>query len=334
MNVFQQIRAVWQRLSLVQRALLMAVAMTFAIVCGLLVHWARQPEMRLLYQELAPDEASKITETIAEKGVAYKLRNGGTSIYVPKESVYQLRLDMAKEGLPSGEQSGYKLFDNESIGTSPFVQSVNLKRAVQDELAKSIQMIDGVAHTRVHIVRSEQTLFTSEAGTTSASVVVRLQPGYRLSALNVGAIIHLVAGSVEGLKPENVTVIDNEGRLLSGEADDSYASGATTAQDHRERVEQNLSAKMEDMLTAVLGPGRATVKVSAVIDMNSINTVVEKFEPKEKKFVGSRVVHKSMHPSDRVEHAGGEPIGKGYYNARDSSNSFAEEMSLIEEIDC
>ncbi|MHC4510022.1 MAG: flagellar basal-body MS-ring/collar protein FliF, partial [Planctomycetota bacterium] len=185
-----------------------------------------------LYQELAPEEAAQITEKISEKGIAYQLRSGGTSIYVPKENVYQLRLDMAKEGLPAGEQGGYKIFDNEKIGVSPFVQSVNLKRALQEELAKSIQMVDGVEHARVHIVRSEQTLFTSEAGTTTASVVLRLKPGYRLSALNIAAITHLVSGSVEGLNSENVTVIDSQGHLLSGESDPTMASGAGTVQDY------------------------------------------------------------------------------------------------------
>jgi len=280
MSFLQKIRAIWQRVSLTQRALLTAVALTFVLVAALLIHWARQPDMRLLYQDLSPEEASKITEKISEKGVRYELTNGGTTIYVPKEKVYQLRLDMAKEGLPSGEQSGYKLFDNEPIGTSPFVQSVNLKRALQEELAKSIQMIDGVAHARVHIVRSEQTLFTSDAGKTSASVVLKLKPGCRLSAPNIAAITHLVSGSVDGLSSENVVVIDSQGRLLSGESDPSMTAGASTVQDYRERVEQNLANKVEDMLTTVLGPGRSTVKVSAVIDMNSTNVVIEKYEPK------------------------------------------------------
>ncbi|MHC4508517.1 MAG: flagellar basal-body MS-ring/collar protein FliF, partial [Planctomycetota bacterium] len=225
-----------------------------------------------LYQELAPEEAAQITEKISEKGIAYQLRSGGTSIYVPKENVYQLRLDMAKEGLPAGEQGGYKIFDNEKIGVSPFVQSVNLKRALQEELAKSIQMVDGVEHARVHIVRSEQTLFTSEAGTTTASVVLRLRPGYRLSALNIAAVTHLVSGSVEGLNSENVTVIDSQGHLLSGESDPTMASGAGTVQDYENKV--------EEMLTAVLGPGRAKVRIHAVIDMNSVSTVTEKYEPK------------------------------------------------------
>lgn len=280
MNFLQKIGAIWQKIGLVQRVLLVAVVLTFFAVGTLLTHWARKPDLRMLYQDLNPEEASKITEKINDKGIAYELRAGGTSIYVPKQQVYQLRLDMAKEGLPVGEQGGYKIFDNGKIGVSPFVQNVNLKRALQDELAKSIQMIDGVTHARIHIVSSEQTLYASEAGKTTASVVLRLKPGYRLSPANIAAITHLVSGSVEGLTSENITVIDSQGRLLSNNSDNAIASGTGTVQDYRERVEQNLQNKAEEMLTTVLGPGRATVKVHAVIDTNSVSTVTEKFEPK------------------------------------------------------
>ena len=150
--------------------------------------------MRLLYQDLDPQEASKITEKIAEKGIAYELRGGGTSIYVPQENVYQLRLDLAREGLPSGDRGGYKLFDDEKIGISPFVQGINLNRALQDELAKTIQMIDGVVYARVHLVRPEQALFGSADNRTSASVVLRLKPGLTLSETNIAAITHLGCG--------------------------------------------------------------------------------------------------------------------------------------------
>ncbi len=280
MNLLQKIGAIWQKIGLVQRFFLIAIMLTFFGVGALLTHWARKPDLRLLYQDLDPEEAAKITEKISEKGIVYDLRAGGTSIYAPKEQVYQLRLDMAKEGLPIGEQGGYKIFDNGKIGVSPFVQNVNLKRALQEELAKSIQMIDGVSHARIHIVNSEQTLFTSEAGKTTASVVLKLKPGYKISSVNIAAITHLVSGSVEGLTSENVTVIDSQGRLLSSESGNAIASGAGTVQDYRERVEQNLQDKVEEMLSTVLGPGRATVKVHAVIDTNSISTVTEKYEPK------------------------------------------------------
>jgi len=195
--------------------------------------------------------------------------------------------------LPVAEQNGYKLFDDEKIGISPFVQNVNLKRALQDELAKSIQMIDGVAHARVHIVSPEQKLFVSDEEQTSASVVLKLRPGYRLSGVNIAAITHLVAGSVKGLKAESVTIIDSDGRLLSGKGDSTLASGASTAQDYKERVEQGLVRKAEDMLSMVLGPGRATVQVSAVIDMNSVNTITETYDPTGKVATKEEITSKS-----------------------------------------
>jgi flagellar M-ring protein FliF len=270
---------IWQKISLVQRALLAAVVLATGLIAVLLIYWARTPDMRLLYQDLPPAEASKMTEKINAKGVAYELRDGGTAVYVPREQVYQLRLDLAKEGLPAGEQNGYKLFDDEKIGVSPFVQNITLKRALEDELAKSIQMIDGVAHARVHIVSPEQKLFASEQEQTTASVVLRLRPGFRLAGTNIAAITHLVSGSVKGLKAEGVTVIDSEGHLLSGSTDGAMASGAGTVHDYRERVEQDLARKAEDMLTTVLGPGRAAVRVSAVVDMNSVSTVTETYDP-------------------------------------------------------
>jgi flagellar M-ring protein FliF len=275
------------------------VLLTAGAIGALLIHWARTPDMRMLYQDLPAAEASKITEKISAKGIAYELRDGGTTVYVPKEQVYQLRLDLAKEGLPAGEQNGYKLFDDEKLGVSPFVQNINLKRALEDELAKSIQMIDGVAHTRVHIVSPEQRLFASDQEQTTASVVLRLKPGYRLSGTNIAAITHLVSGSVKGLKSEAVTVIDSEGRLLSGTTDPALATGASTVHDYRERVEQDLARKAEDMLTTVLGPGRATVRVSVVVDMNSVNTIIETYDP-----TGKVVTKEEITSNSQTEAAG------------------------------
>jgi flagellar M-ring protein FliF len=282
MEFLRKIVQIWNKVSLVQRALLGAVILTVLAVGGVMLYWARLPDMRMLFRDLPPAEASTITEKIGEKGLRYELRDGGTTIYVPREHVYQLRLDLAKDGLPAGEQNGYKLFDEEKIGVSPFVQNINLKRAIEDELAKSIQMIEGVAHARVHIVSPEQKLFASEQEQTTASVVLRLRPGYLLTGANIAAITHLVSGSVKGLKSENVTVIDSEGRLLSGSADPALATGAATVHDYKERVEQSLARKAEDMLTTVLGPGRATVRVSAVIDMNSVSTITETYDPTAK----------------------------------------------------
>jgi len=303
MDLLRRISAIWQNISLIQRALLVAITLTLGIVAVLLTHWAGRPDMRLLYHDLSAEEASRIAEKINEQGVVYELRNGGTSIFVPKEKVYQLRLDMAKDGLPADSQGGYKIFDSEKIGVSPFVQSINLKRALEEELAKSIQMIEGVGRARVHIVNAKQTLFTSQAGKTTASVALRLRAGYRLSNGNIAAITHLVAGSVESLKAENVTVVDSTGRLLSRLNDEGGNHGASTVQDYKERVEDNYAAKIEDMLTAVLGPARAEVSVSAVIDMNSINLTTEIYEPDKR--VASKEEIKSTSKTD------GGSVGSG-----------------------
>lgn len=276
----QKAVSAWQGISLIQKALLIAFGLTFVIGGGLMFNWASQPDMKLMYSDLSPDQAGKITEILEEKNIPYELSSGGTSIYAPSEKVSQLRLTMAKEGLPESDQKGYSIFDNEKIGVSPFVQDINFKRAVEDELAKSIQMINGVTHARIHIVNTDKNTFSSQKSKETASVALKLKPGYTPSSSTIAAITHLVAGGVEGLEAGNVNVMDSEGRMLSQNTGEGLASNANTSADYRERIENNYSRKVEEMLTTVLGSGRASVKVSADIDMNSVSIVTEDYEPK------------------------------------------------------
>jgi flagellar M-ring protein FliF len=280
MGLFEQLSAIWNRTTLVQRALALAMVLACVITGTVLTKWASKPNLALLYQQVSPADAGKITDKLSEMGIQYELRGNGTSIYVPDDKVHQLRLDIAKLGLPETGQGGYKIFDDQKIGTSPFVQGVNLNRALQDELAKSIQMIEGVLQARVHLVRPEQSLFGGQAVNTSASVVLKLSSG-DLSRDNISAITHLVAGSVEGLKPENVTVVDSTGRLLSTPKQDGVTAGANTFLEYKERVESGLANKVEAMLSTVLGHNRASVRVSAEIDMKSETLMTEKYDPQK-----------------------------------------------------
>jgi len=296
-NSLQGVLEAWRHMGLVQRVMLISVLLACVGAAWLLVGWAREPHMALLYSRLDPQDAAEVVAEIQDAGVAYELKDGGTSIYVPSEKVYALRLQLAGEGLPTGGQQGYRILDTEKIGTSPFTQRVNYIRALEGELAKTIALIDGVEHARIHIVRTESRLFHEAEGGTSATVAIRVRPGYQLSQGNVAAIVHMVAGSVERLDPENVVVVDSHGTLLSTGTEGGFAGTGGTVLDYKSQVEQYLAKKAEQMLTLVLGPGRATVKVDAKIETSTVNTTAEKYNPDGKVASKEETTSKSETPA-------------------------------------
>ena len=220
-----------------QRLLLVTIALACVGAGVLLVGWARQPEMALLYSDLPPADAAQIVEKARDAGIACKLSDGGTTIHVPRQNVYDLRLSLASEGLPSGQQAGYKILDEDRIGASPFAQRVNYIRAIEGEIARTVRLIEGVEAARVHVVRPEATLFGGREQAASATVALRLRGGWHLTRGNVAAIVHMVAGSVEGLSPDQVVVVDSQGTLLSGDDEPGAVAGASSVQDYKARVE-------------------------------------------------------------------------------------------------
>lgn len=276
------LKELWNRTSLVQRVLLLAIVMACLGAAFLMVDYVRKPDLAMLYSSLNPEEGGKIVEKLRDEGCAYEVRNGGTAIFVPSDKVYALRLSLASQGLPKGEQAGYRILDDEKIGASPFSQRVNYNRAIEGELSKTIGMIDGVVNARVHVAQPEASLFADTAKQTSATVVLALRSGARLSPSNVAAVVHLLAGSVEGLAPEKVVVVDAAGTLLSGEGGNELAKKAGSFLDYKGQVEQYLSRKAEEMLIAALGPGRATVRVDATIETISLNSTTETYDPQKR----------------------------------------------------
>lgn len=272
----------WRKIPALHRVLLLAVLLAMAGAGVLLFQWARQPDWAMLYSQLSNEEAGRIVEKIREENVPYDLRDGGTAIYVPAAKVYPLRLSLASQGMPAGDQLGYRILDQEKIGASPFTQRINYTRAIEGELARTISLIEGIAAARVHVVRPEGTIFAAKPQQASATVALKLKPGRRLTPTNVAAIVHLVAGSVESLTADRVIVVDNQGTLLSSQNDGRMARGAGTYLDYKSRVEDYLARKAEDLLVAALGPNRASIRVDATIETSTVSEKMETYDPEKR----------------------------------------------------
>lgn len=309
MEFLQNINAVWQKIGIVQRALLIAIVLACVITGFLLTKWATTSEMSLLFGDLTQEEAGKIVDKVSEAGVEYQLRSGGRSIYVASDEVLKLRVSLAKEGLPGDSQTGYKIFDNEKIGVSPLVQAMNYNRAMQDEMAKTIQMIDGILFARVHIVRPENTMFISGDQRATASVMLRIRPGWKLSPSSIAAITHLVASATDGLANNDVTIADSEGNLLTSKgSNNGVVSEANTFMDYKSRVERDLEDKVLDMLETVLGPNRSSVKISAVLDMVSETVETIRYE---KGVPSKETIKSTTKETPAVKDADGNEISAG-----------------------
>ena len=278
-SIFQNIGDVWNRAPLIHRVMLLGILLALLVAGGGLIYWSTQPSLALLYAGLAPEEAASIVEKVRDQDIPYDLKDGGTSVYVPQEEVYSVRLMLAAEGMPVGQtQAGYEVLKDQPIGQSPAVQRINIIRATEGELAKTIQTLNGVSTCRVHVVRPEAVIFTGRRDEATATVVVKTRSGYRLSGSNVAAIVHLVSGAVESLRPEKVVVIDanNNMPLTGGENDQARGAMAT----RKMQVEQELARKAEAVLTQVLGAGRAKVEVSVELTNEDTLTVSRQYESK------------------------------------------------------
>ena len=281
-SIFQNIGDVWNRAPLIHRVMLLGILLALLVAGGGLIYWSTQPSLALLYAGLAPEEAASIVERIRDQDIAYDLKDGGTSVYVPTEQVYSLRLALAADGMPVGQtQAGYEVLQDQPIGQSLTVQRVNIVRAAEGELAKTIQTLNGVTACRVHVVRPEAAIFTGRRDEATATVVIKTRSGYMLSGANVAAIVHLVSGAVESLKPQNVVVIDADTNTpLTGGEDGGIGGPGGAMATRRMQIEQELARKAEAVLTQVLGPGRAKVEVSVELTNEDTLTVSRQYEPK------------------------------------------------------
>jgi flagellar M-ring protein FliF len=269
-------KKVWgefQAFSAGQKAVTVAAAAALIIGGYLFSTWASKPTYSPLFTNLAASDASAIVDKLQADHKQYKLSEGGTAILVPEKDVYALRLTMSSAGLPSSGQTGYSLLDKEGITTSEFKQRVDYQRALEGELASTIQSIDGVVAAQVHLALPAQDVFSDDTKKTTAAVLITTTPGLDLTSDQVRSIVNLVSSSVPGLIADQVTVSDATGKVLAAAGSGVTAGGGTSSQNEATQTyDSQQAAAVQKMLDRVLGPGRAVVTVNAVLDFDSATT--------------------------------------------------------------
>ena len=278
-----------------------------AIICLVmiivLIVFTAQPRFVPLYTDIDTQDAAAITQYLKDKKIPFELSDEGSTILVPEPQKYQTRLDLANENLPKGNVVGFESFDKLRFGETESTQKVRLTAALQGELERTISKIAGVDDVRVHIVRPEQSLFVEDKNEATSSVFLELKPGYDLQPAQVRGITRLVASGVEGLKPENVTVIDSEGNVLSDNIDDANQTNGkltTNQMEFKLDYEKQLDRSLQTMLERVVGSGKAVVRSSVVFDFDQVEIHQEDYGDKQVK---------SSHTTD--ESSTGASTGQG-----------------------
>ncbi len=279
-DYFSKLRTLWGRTNVTQRVFIAGLALTVIVSFLVMVLWLNRPDFEVLYSNLYPEDAAKIVESLKADKVPYRLTNNGTTILVPDQNVFDLRLKIAGEGTMVGQGVGFEIFDEIKVGQTDFVQKINYQRALQGEIARTISDFPAVERARVHLVIPSRSLFIEEQHAPSASVVLKLVDGKSLKNKEVEAIVNLVVMAVEGMKRDRITVADTVGRILYSPSDDATLEGLSTSQlEYKLTMQQNLERRIEEMLFPVIGPGKVIAKVNADLDFSQRTIRKEEYDP-------------------------------------------------------
>ncbi len=257
-----------------------AVLFTFV---GMLVlaNWASQPEYTVLFNNLSIKDAGSIVNQLKEKQADYKLQENGTSVLVPKKDVYNLRLELASEGLPTGGGVGFEIFDRNQIGSTDFEQKVNYTRAISGELTRTIQALDSVEYAKVQITPSKTSIYKDKEEPAKASVIIKLKEYTELTNKQIEAIANLVAGSVNGLKADMVTIVDTNGNLLSARLKDQSDNQSNISDKFalKNNIEEEIEKDLDMLLTKVLGVNKYSLTVNAELNFDKRNVERKTYQP-------------------------------------------------------
>jgi flagellar M-ring protein FliF len=327
----QTIKDFWDKLNSTQRFVTaLFVSMSLAVMAVVAVIAAR-PQTSVLFSNLQPEDSGAIISKLQESKIPYEV--DGTAIKVPSGKVHELRMQLAGQGLPQSGNIGFELFDKTSFGMTEFSQRIEKQRALQGELSRTLDEIDGVMESKVMIATPEPSVFSEKDKDPTASVLLKVRPGRTLDPNQIAAIVHLVSSSVENLKPDHVTVTDTNGNLLSESYDDSAgvdpqlsASQLKIKREHESQLQKNI----QSMLESVLGANKAVVRVSAHMNFDKTETDQEDYKPLEK---NAGVLLSSERTTETYGGGGAGPItvgikpsanakGAGSYNRLETNEKY------------
>jgi flagellar M-ring protein FliF len=272
-SVLRRLTHTVREFTIAQRTMAIIGFAVLALGIVALSFWVTRPQYSPLFSGLSGTDANTIVEQLRTDGVQYEITNGGGTIMVPEDNVYAERLKAAAAGLPSSTTGGYSLLDKMGVTASEFQQNVTYKRAIEGELANTIEAMKGVKTASVQLAIPKDTVFVSQKTDPTASVFIATDNGVSLNSDQVQAIVHLTSSSVEGMKTSDVSVVDAQGLVLSAAGVDVAGNGSKQASDYEDRVRNSVQA----MLDKVVGPGNATVVVAAEVSQNSGQRTEETF---------------------------------------------------------
>lgn len=289
--------------------LMIAVAATISLLFGLWM-WGSSPDYRVLYSNLSDRDGGAIVESLQQQNIPYKFADGGGALMVPSNQVHEIRLRLASQGLPKGGIVGFELMENQKFGTSQFLEQVNYQRALEGELARSMQTLAAVQTARIHLAIPKPSVFVKEQQKPSASVVLLLHPGRTLDAGQINGIIHLISSSVPDMPAKNVTVVDQSGSLLSA-AKENHAEPLDANQiKYVRQIELDYVKRIEAIVAPLVGPNNVRAQITADIDFAQVEQTAEIYKPNpEPKDTSVRSQQKveSINTSGQSQNATGVP---------------------------
>ncbi|MBC3872293.1 flagellar basal-body MS-ring/collar protein FliF [Undibacterium flavidum] len=263
------------------RNIILAVgaAMTIAVMVGVWM-WSQAPDYRVLFSNFNDRDGGAIVASLQQLNIPYKYSEGGSAILVPADQVHDVRLKLAAQGLPKGGNVGFELMENQKLGISQFLEQVNFQRALEGELARSIQAVSAVQTARVHLAIPKASVFIREQQKPTASVLLNLYPSRVLDQQQVSAILHLVASSIPELSAKNVTIVDQNGNLLSDPSKQAANNNLDPSQlKYVQEFQQSVVKKVESIISPIVGLQNVRAEASADIDFSRSEQAAESYRP-------------------------------------------------------